>query len=167
MGGVLVVYGTKTGCTARIAEKIAETLAQTGTAVHLSTASDAPDASEFDAVVVGSGVRAGNWHRPVKEWVAVNAEALKSRPTAFFTVGLTMGAQPEKADEVRAYTDPLIAETGVVPLDIGLFAGMNEPAAFSLAERLIIKMIKAPQGDFRDYESVARWAQELAPRLIA
>ncbi len=165
MSGILVVYGTKTGCTARIAEKIAETLTQTGAAVHVAPASETPDASEFDAIVVGSGVRAGNWHKQVKEWVAANAEALKARPTAFFTVGLTMGVEPEKAEEVRAYTDSLTAETGVIPLDIGLFAGMNEPAGLSLPERLIIKMVKAPQGDFRDFEAVARWASDLAPRL--
>jgi len=162
---VLVVYGTKTGCTAGIAEKIGETLVAAGATVDVKRAEEKPSPAGYDAVVVGSGVRASNWHGAVKEWVSANAGALKSVPTAFFTARLTMGTNPEKADEVRAYTDPLIAETGVTPVAIGLFAGMNQPKVFSLPERLIMKMMKAPEGDFRDYEAVAAWASETAPLL--
>ncbi len=165
MGTVLVVYGTKTGCTQGIAEKIGETLAAMGASVELAAAGAAPDAAAYDAVVVGSGVRAANWHGAVKKWVAANAEALKSRPVAFFTACLTMAAEPEKAEEVRAYTDPLIAETGVQPVDTGLFAGMAVMEKFSLPERLIMKAMKAPQGDFRDFEAVAAWTREVAGKL--
>jgi menaquinone-dependent protoporphyrinogen oxidase len=162
---VLVVYGTKTGATAGIAEQIGETLSDAGATVQVAPAGKAPPATGFDAVVVGSGVRAGNWHGAAKEWVRANADGLAAVPTAFFTVGLTMGVEPEKADEVRAYTDPLIEETGVKPLDVGLFAGMNEPKRFSLPERLIIKAMKAPEGDFRDLDAVARWARGVAGDL--
>ncbi|MDP2234477.1 MAG: flavodoxin domain-containing protein [Actinomycetota bacterium] len=165
MSKVLVVYGTKTGCTAGIAEQIGKTLAENGVEVDVTPASDKPDPSAYDAIVVGSGVRASNWHGAVKEWVKTNASTLKSKPTAFFTTCLTMGAQPEKADEVRAYTDPLIAESGVTPVEIGLFAGMNELAKFSLPERLIMKAMKAPQGDFRDLEAVAAWTRGVVGKL--
>lgn len=165
MGTVLVVYGTKTGCTAGIAERIGQTLAELGAEVDVKRVEDKPDAAAYDAVVVGSGVRAGSWHGSVKAWVTAQADALKSRPTAFFTACLTMGSNPEKSEEVRAYTDPLIAESGVTPVDIGLFAGMNQPKAFSLPERLIMKAMKAPEGDFRDYEAVAAWTREVAGKL--
>jgi menaquinone-dependent protoporphyrinogen oxidase len=167
MSRILVVYGTKTGCTEGVAERIGATLAEGGAEVEVRRAEDKPDAAAYDAVVVGSGVRAGSWHGAVKQWVSANADALKSRPTAFFTACLTMAAEPEKADEVRAYTDGLIAGSGVQPVDIGLFAGMNELARFSLPERLIMKAMKAPQGDFRDFEAVEAWAREIAGRLEA
>lgn len=167
MSRVLVVYGTKTGCTAGIAERIGEVLAKTGVTVDVRPAEDAPDPAPYDAVVVGSGVRVGSWHGRVKEWVAANAAVLKNKPVAFFTACLTMAQTPEKADEVRAYTDPLIAETGVAPVEVGLFAGMNEPKRFSLPERLILKAMKAPQGDFRDWAAVEAWAQSVAPKLVA
>ncbi len=107
----------------------------------------------------------GNWHGKVKEWVTANADTLKSKPTAFFTVGLSMADDPPKVDEAREFTDPLIAETGVEPLDIGLFAGMNDPKTFSLPERLIMKAMKAPQGDFRDYDAVAEWTRGVSGKL--
>ncbi|MDO8880515.1 MAG: flavodoxin domain-containing protein [Coriobacteriia bacterium] len=165
MGTVLVVYGTKTGCTAGIAEQIGRTLAEAGAGVDVIRAEDKPDASGYDAVVVGSGVRVGSWHGAVKEWVATQADVLKTRPTAFFTACLTMASDPEKADEVRAYTDPLIAETGITPVGVGLFAGMNEPKKFSLPERLIMKAMKAPQGDFRDMAAVTEWTRSVADAL--
>ncbi|PKQ38338.1 MAG: flavodoxin [Actinobacteria bacterium HGW-Actinobacteria-1] len=165
MSKVLVVYGTKSGCTAGIAEKIGETLRSGGMTVDVKPAEEKPNPAGYDAIVVGSGVRASNWHGSVKSWLSANADALKSVPTAFFTVGLTMAATPEKADAVRAYTDPLIAETGVTPVAIGLFAGSYESKKFSLPERLIMKAMKAEEGDFRDMDAVAAWTTETAPLL--
>ncbi len=126
---------------------------------------DASDTSGYDAVIVGSGVRAGSWHGSVKKWVADNAGALTDVPTTFFTACLTLQADPGKTDEVRAYTDALIQETGVKPLDVGLFKGLNEPKLFSLPERLILKALKSPQGDFREMDVVAAWTRSIAPSL--
>ena len=165
MSKVLVVYGTNTGCTAGIAERIGKTLADKGASVEVVSAKDAPAADGYDAVFVGSGVRASNWHQPVKDWVSVNATALNSGKVAFYTACLTMATDPQKASEVRAYTDPLIAETGVNPVDVGLFAGWNEPKSFSFVERTIMKLMKAPQGDFRDWDAIDEWSLAVAERL--
>lgn len=165
MSKVLVVYGTKSGCTAGVAERIAKTLADEGATVDLVAADEAGSAGDYDAVVVGSGVRGGSWHEAARKWVADNAEVLKSRPTAFYTCGLTITQGPDKLDEVRAYTDPLIAETGVDPVEVGLFAGWNEPMEFTFVERTILKMMKAPTGDFRDWAAIDAWTKGVAPRL--
>jgi menaquinone-dependent protoporphyrinogen oxidase len=162
---VLVVYGTKSGCTTGIAEQIGRTLAEKGASVDVISAEEAGRPAEYDAVVVGSGVRVGTWHQPARAWVSDNASVLRSRPTAFFTCGLTIAEGAEKADEVRGYTDKVIEETGVTPVDIGLFAGWNEPKSFTFVERGIMKMMKAPQGDFRDMAAVAEWTGRLAPQL--
>ena len=163
----LVVYGTKTGCTEGIAEHIGDRLAAAGATVDVVPAERAGDPSDYDAVVVGSGVRAGQWHGPVRKWVSDNAAALRDRPVAFFTCGLTLASDPTKTAEVRAYTDALTESTGVTPVDIGTFAGWNEPTKFPLVERTLMKMMKAPQGDFRDFAAVDAWADEVAPRLGA
>lgn len=162
---VLVVYGTKSGCTAGVAEQIGTTLTEKGASVDVASADDAGEAAGYDAVVVGSGVRAGTWHQAARTWVADNSAALKSRPVAFYTCGLMIAQGAEKVDEVRGYTDKVIEETGVIPVDIGLFAGWNEPKAFTLVERGIMKMMKAPQGDFRDMGAIAAWTESIAPRL--
>lgn len=167
MSKVLVVYGTGTGCTAGVAERIGKAMAAKGATVEVVPAKQAPDPAAYDAVLVGSGVRGGNWHAPVKQWVATHAETLKSKPVAFFTACLTLADDPTKTDEVRAYTDPLVAETGVTPVDIGLFAGWNEPKHFSFVERTILKMMKAPQGDFRDWAAIDAWSEKVSGQLLA
>lgn len=165
MSTALVVYGTGTGCTEEIAERVARVLADRGVKVELAPAATAPGPSGYDAVIVGSGIRAGGWHGPAKEWVAQNAGALASCNVAFFTVCLTLATDPTKTDEVRAYTDQLIAETGVKPLALGLFAGMNEPKRFSFVERTIMRMMKTPEGDFRDWPAIETWTRETASAL--
>jgi menaquinone-dependent protoporphyrinogen oxidase len=165
MGKVLVVYGTATGCTWEVAERIGKVIFDKRISGDVVPAADAPSPDGYDAVIVGSGVRAGNWHQPVKDWVATNATMLKEMPVAFFTVCLTMAQEPSKAAEVRAYTDALIAETGVRPVDIGLFAGINEPKRFPFIQRTILKMMKAPEGDFREWDKIEAWTGEIVAEL--
>jgi menaquinone-dependent protoporphyrinogen oxidase len=167
MKRVLVVYGTGSGCATGVAERIGKALQDEGASVEVVPAKDAPGAGEYDAVVVGSGVRAGNWHQSVKDWVTRNAAVLKDQRVALYTVCLTLASDPGKTDEVRAYTGQLVTDSGVVPVDIGLFAGWNEPKQFSFIERTIMKMMKAPEGDFRDWEAIDAWAKTVAPVLLA
>ena len=164
MSKALVVYGTKSGCTAGIAEQIGQTLASRGIAVDVLPAEKAGDPAGYDAVIVGSGVRVGAWHAAARSWVTANAETLKTLPVAFFTCGLVI-REEGKHDEVAAYTDKVIEESGITPVDLGLFAGWNEPKAFSLPERMIMKVMKAPQGDFRDNSTIAEWTETAADKL--
>ena len=55
----------------------------------------------------------------------------------------------------------------VQPVDISLFAGWNEPKHFSFVERTIMKMMKAPQGDFRDWAAIDAWSGKVAGQLLA
>jgi menaquinone-dependent protoporphyrinogen oxidase len=162
----LVVYGTKSGCTGGIAERIGEDLAAYGATVEVASATDAGDPAGYDAVVVGSGIRAGQWHAPAKAWVESNAAVLKDKPVAFFTCGM-MIRDEGKRDEVLAYTDPVIAATGIQPIDVGLFAGWFESKEFGFAERSILKLMKTPEGDFRDWAAIDAWADAVAPKLGA
>jgi len=165
MKKVLVIYGTKSGCSAGVAERIGRTLATQGIEVDVVPAEKAGDPASYAAVVIGSGVRMGQWHEPVRTWVADNAGALKTTLLAFYTVGMTLVTDPNKTDEVRAYTDLLIAETGVKPVDVGLFTGWNTGEGFSFIERAITGAMKVPKGDFRDWAAIEAWTLKVAPRL--
>ena len=165
MKKVLVVYGTKSGCSAGVAERIGKTLATKGVEVDVVPAEKAGSPAEYAAAVVGSGVRMGQWHEPARTWVAANANALKSKPLAFYTVGMTLVSEPDATDKVRAFTDPLIAETGVSPVDIGVFKGWNTGEGFSFIERTILGAMKTPKGDFRDWAAIDAWTHKVEPQL--
>lgn len=164
MRKALVTYATKSGSVSGIAERIAETLASAGVHVDVKPVGGAPDPSAYDSVVVGSGVRMGSWHQPAKDWVKAHAEVLKGKPVAFFTVGLII-VDASKTPEVHAFTDQLIAESGVSPLDVGLFAGWGIRKRFGFLERTIMNAMKAPDDDRRDMDAVAAWTSAIVPKL--
>lgn len=165
MQRVLVVYASGSGCAKTVADTITAALQSRAVQVDEWPAAEDPDPAAYDAVVVGSGIRLGRWHDSVREWVADNATVLRARPVAFFTVCMTMATHPERVVEVRGYTDPLAELTGVRPVDVGTFAGWNEPRRFGFLERLFLRSLGMPTGDFRDLGAVAAWARGLGPRL--
>jgi menaquinone-dependent protoporphyrinogen oxidase len=164
MGRVLVVYGTKSGCTRTVAERIGAELEKGGMSIGISAAHDAVLTADHAAVVVGSGVRMGKWHAAVRTWVGDHGAILRAIPVAFYTVGLRI-TEAGRTEEVRAYTDPLIQDTGVRPVGLGLFAGWNVLERFPFLERLILKAMKAPEGDFRDWNAIDAWTAEIRHRL--
>ena len=165
MSRILVAYATKTGCTQGIAEAIGKTLTSNGFNVDVTSVKDKPSPAGYDGVIVGSGARIGSWHGMAKKWVSANADTLKGMPVAFFTACLTLANEPEKTDEVQAYTDDLIAESGVQPVSYGLFAGWFEPDKFSFVGRKVLEKMDSPKGDFRDWEAVEAWTRETAGQL--
>lgn len=78
---------------------------------------------------------------------------------------LTIATDPEKADEVRAYADPILAESGIEPVDLGLFGGWFDPKHFGFIERTVLKAMKAPEGDHRDWDAIDEWTAGVAPKL--
>lgn len=162
---LLITYATKTGCTEDIARRIGATLRSAGNDVRVIPIDSTPRLDDFDAVIVGSGVRAGKWHANATEWVVGNARKLAAKPLALFTCCLTMKDGQSKAPEVIAYTRPMLDKTGLKPVGIGLFPGWFVPEKFGFIERSILKMMKSPQGDFRDFTAADAWAGEIAARL--
>lgn len=100
---VLVTYGSTHGSTARIAARIAERMRSHGAQIVLSDVSDVRrrfDASQFDAFVVGGRVHGSRYPGSVRRFVRAHALALRSRPSAFFSVSLLQLAKnPAKREE--------------------------------------------------------------------
>ena len=163
---VLVCYATGTGCTKGIAERIGEMLARTGMRVDVAPFESNPDPAGYDAVVAGSGTRAGSWHPVAKQWMTRNAVTLKAKSIALFTIGIALAHGAEKAGEMLGTTDRLLDKTSLEPVDIGVFAGWNDPRKFNFLERKIMQIAKAPEGDFRDWTAIEKWAMGVAPRLV-
>ena len=164
---VLVTYGTWVGSTAGVAEWIAEGLRQTGAEVTLVPAEDAPGPEGFDAVVIGSAIRAGMWNKHAKKYVHKHADALAAMPTAFFSVGLTVTEEADDAyDRSREFTEKMLADVpDVSAADIGVFAGAFDPAKLGGLVGFAMRNVDIPTGDFRDEDVVTQWARELPTKL--
>jgi menaquinone-dependent protoporphyrinogen oxidase len=50
--------------------------------------------------------------------------------------------------------------------DIAVFHGAVDPKKLNLIEKWMIKNVKAPVGDFRDWEAVNAWASAISNALL-
>lgn len=157
---VLVAYATRAGSTAGVAKRVAEVLSRDGFAAQAMDIKDAGDTAPYDAVVLGSSVRAGKLMPEVLGFIDKNRADLTAKPLAAFVVCLTMKERNDKSRAVAgAYLNPV--HMHVTPLSEGLFAGAYDPSKLGFVERTVMKMLKAPPGDFRNWDEIETWAGSL------
>jgi menaquinone-dependent protoporphyrinogen oxidase len=110
--------------------------------------------------MVGSAIRIGAWLPEAVEYVKSHQAALQGKTTAFFLVCLTLKDNtPENQQIVQAYLDPVRAL--VKPQQEGFFAGKFFYKEHSLLERLLGRVIKIPEGDFRNWDTIRAWAEQV------
>lgn len=158
---VLVSGGSKHGATLEIARAIGEELARFGHETTVIAPEDVGSLSGFDAAVIGSGVYAGHWLPGSRQLVEKNAAALVEMPVWLFSSGPV--GDPPKPEEDPVDVVGLISM--VSPVDHRVFAGRIDPEKLGFAERAIIKALRAPVGDYRDWDTITAWAGEIALSL--
>lgn len=158
---VLVVWESKHGSTADIAQAIGEVLRGRGLRVDLCEVASAPQDVTFDAYVIGSAVYAGHWLKHIKQYVHDNREVLLSHRVWLFSSG-PIGRPPKPQDPPVDLTELM---QWAAPRDHMIFAGKLDRDKLSFTERAITAALRAPQGDFRDWDEIRRWAGQIAAEL--
>jgi menaquinone-dependent protoporphyrinogen oxidase len=163
---VLVAYATKYGATAEIAEKIGQVLSQAGLRTDVLPADRVSDLSPYKAVVLGSAVYVGRWRKEAATFLKANEKVLAERPVWLFSSGPTGEGDPVELTKGWRFPGALqpIADR-IQPRDIALFHGAADVKRLNLIERWMIKNVKAPFGDFRDWETITSWATVIADDL--
>lgn len=158
---ILVTAASKHGSTAEIAEAIGRVLTEQGHVASVVAPDHVTQADDFDAVVLGSAVYAGHWLKPAKELIERTQDRLVSIPVWTFSSGPI--GDPAKPDE-----DPVdVADvlSAVNTTEHMLFSGKLDMEKLGFAERAITKALRAPSGDFRDWEAISAWATRIAREL--
>ena len=163
---VLVAYASKAGSTAEVADAIGKRLADTGLTVDIRRARNVRSVDGYAAVVVGSAIRAGQWLSEARGFVKTHRAGLAARKTAFFTLCMTLQQDtPEHRETVAAYLKPV--REILEPDKIEFFAGKMDYRKLALAPRLIVRGMKVPEGDFRDWDAIGAWADALCKETLA
>ena len=159
---VLVAYASKHGSTEGIARAIADRLSELGVSADVQAVGEVHDLGQCEAVVLGSAVYAGSWMKEAVEFAHRHAEPLAERPVWLFSSG-PLGEevqddeeQPRQLPELRRLIDPI---------DHRIFFGALDRSKLCFGERMIVKAVKAPDGDFRDWEAIRAWTDGIAAEL--
>lgn len=158
---VLVTAASKHGSTAEIATVIGRELLARGVETAVVDPDGVLDLDDFDAVVLGSAVYAGHWLEPAKALVDRLGDQVAARPVWLFSSG-PLG-DPLRPDEDPVDVAP-ISET-VHARGHRLFPGRLDRARLTFGEKAMVMALRAPEGDFRDWDAVAGWAAEIAGAL--
>jgi menaquinone-dependent protoporphyrinogen oxidase len=163
---VLVAYASKYGATAEIAKKLGKILSGAGLKVDVLPVDSVAGLEPYQAVVLGSAVYAGRWRKEAASFLTSKAPALGRLPLWLFSSGPTGDGDPSQL--VKGWRFPKALESladSLQPRDIALFHGVLDLGKLNVAEKLIIKGVKAPLGDYRDWEAVDRWATGIVEAL--
>jgi menaquinone-dependent protoporphyrinogen oxidase len=158
---VLIAVASKHGSTREIAAAIADDLRSASIPVDLQDAAAVHDLTPYDAVILGSGIYAGSWLPEAKRFAAQLRDQLAARPLWVFSSG-PIGEEPQPHDDPQQLAAPL---GDVTIRDHRIFVGKLDRRNLGLGERLIARVVHAPEGDFRDWEAIHAWAQQLAAAL--
>jgi len=163
---ILVAYATKHGATKEIAEKVAEVLKKEGLQVDVSSVKEAGPLHLYRAVVLGSASYYGRWRGDAVKFLKKNAGELAGRPVWLFMSGPTGKGDPRELLKGKVYPDSLQPTLDTIkPRDVAAFHGDTTPDHFGGWEKWILKRVGADAADFRDWDMITNWANEVAGAL--
>ena len=156
---MIVASSSKHGSTEGIAEAIAERLRQLGNDAVAVRVGDVENLDGVDAVVLGSAVYAGSWMKDAIEFADANAETLAGMPVWLFSSGPLGTEVHDQEEQPRQLTE---LSKKLHPEGHRVFFGALDIGKLGFGERMMIKAVKAPEGDFRDWVAISQWADEIA-----
>jgi menaquinone-dependent protoporphyrinogen oxidase len=185
MTNALIVFGTRYGATASTSEEIASILRQEGLEVRVVDAKQEKikDISEYDLVVVGSGIQIRKWTSEAEEFLKRFQKELATKKMALF---VSCGAAGRKLNEGkpdvianarREYLEEKAFEYNLHPIAMGLFGGIYDynkvswlmqrapPVQARRRELEAAYKEKRQVYDTRDLDAIRIWAKELSQKV--
>jgi menaquinone-dependent protoporphyrinogen oxidase len=120
-----------------------------------------PDPAAFGAVILGSAVYAGRWLESAREYAARHADVMRTRSVWLFSSG-PIGEPPFPPDEPY---DVAAVQNLTGARSHRTFPGRLDKQRLSFGERAMVTAMRAPVGDFRDWDAVRGWGEEIAGQI--
>jgi menaquinone-dependent protoporphyrinogen oxidase len=169
---ILVSYASGYGATAEVARAIAQRLG-TRHQVDLLPSNQVKSLEPYDAVVLGSSLRAGRWLGTMNKFLRRFRDELMEKPLAIFTVCLEArtheGSRRVLSEHLPRLMKPF---AGLHPVATEAFGGVLDFDKYNFAIKTIMRRVMANEGlptaglsDFRDWEAINAWADSLEAAL--
>jgi menaquinone-dependent protoporphyrinogen oxidase len=162
---VLVTAASRHGATHEIADAIAAGLERRGVDAEAHHAEGLTSLDGYDAFVIGSAVYVGRWLDTARDLVEAHVPALAGLPVWLFSSGPLGPPDALKPEGDPVDAAALIAAVGAE--DHRVFAGRLDRRLLSFGEKAVVLAVRAPEGDFRDWEEIDGFAADIAGHLKA
>ena len=179
----LIVFGTRYGATTGTSEEIAKVLREEGFDVKAANAKKEKikSISEYELVIVGSGMRMGKWTTEAEDFLKKFQKELEQKKLAIFastmkTVSEREGKTEDVAQMRKAALEDKIAQYDLHPIALGFFGGVLDYNKMGFLFKRTMGFLK-PQlekdgfretepdvYDLRDWDEIRNWAKELAKK---
>ena len=159
---ILVTAASRHGATMEMASAIGQALADAGMEVDVKPLHDLHGVSGWNAVVLGSGVYMGRWLTEATEFVERHAVELKARPVWLFSSGPVGSPDPKPEGDPMGVSELV---SSIKARGHRTFTGRLDRARLGITEKLVVSAVRAPDGDFRDWDALAAWARGIAGQL--
>jgi menaquinone-dependent protoporphyrinogen oxidase len=158
---VLVVYGSKRRGTEGIAEIVGTALREDGLAVDVIPANRYRNIDGYDAVIVGSGLYGGRWHRRSARFVKKHTDELARLPVWFFSSG-------PLDDSAHTSHIPPVPEVEALMTRIGARGHVTFGGRLAAKSRgFSTAAAKGRAGDWREPGQIVHWARTVGRELVA
>jgi menaquinone-dependent protoporphyrinogen oxidase len=178
----LIAYGTRYGATTGTSEEIAKILREEGfdTKVVNLKEEKIEDLSEYDLIVVASGMRMGRWVGEAEAFLKKFQKEFDLKKLALFVSSMSPFAERSGKTEEggvcssRKVAEDMVAKYVLKPIMMGFFGGVINYNKMGFFERKAMGFLK-PQleksgfketepgvYDLRDWDEIRNWAKELS-----
>lgn len=166
MSTILVAYATKHQSTQEIATFIGDILRNQQLDVEVLNIDHVHDLDNYSAVVIGSAVYMGHWLKSATNFLRCYQKQLAKVPVWIFSTGPTGEGRPDDLSDgflvPENIHEPLMY---IRPRHVILFHGRLDKAQLGIGERMMVNAVKAPLGDFRDWNMIRAWANRIVAEL--
>jgi len=116
----------------------------------------------YEAFVIGSALYYGGWMKEGTEWVRRHQAILGQHLVWLFSsgpLGMEVKDDEEQPKEMAEF------QQAIKPRGQQVFFGALDHHNLAFTERMIVKTVRAPEGDFRDWQAIEDWAASIARDL--
>ncbi len=181
---ILIAFASRFGSTSEISQEIGDILKQEQFKVDLidlkGNSGKIPNLSDYEGVIVGSGIRMGRWTKEGLKFLQKNRSELNKKHFGVFVCS-GKAANPETYDQaLKNYLETPLRKLELLRSDVMIeaFGGVFDLSAsnhYSFFEKKMLKRIaKSSAGfivqdgkinDFRNWQLIREWATAFSDRI--
>jgi len=183
MKKVLIVYGTRYGSTKEVSNKVVDILKEKGidsSAINFKDVitENQPTLEEYDGIIIGSGIKVGQWTKETKKFIENNLEFFKNSNVVlgvFVSSGLA--TNPEKIVELKkTYIEDVLNQYEITADLYDVFGGvldLSKDSNIGFLGKKMIKMVSKEdprikpnqRNDLRDWNQIKQFIENYANLL--